>query len=386
MGNGGSDSFGNRWWRALFVVSAVACTFFYFLIFAQFALLHRIEDIDTSNDWLRPIMLLMGLGGLVGSGLVWKLYSEAMLRTLLSAGFVGCALFAFLSVSFQGIAVFLLIGLAVGVSLGILTVSIVLLLERMFASGTVGMAAGLGTGVAYFGSNVPYLFQQDAITQCLAAGGVALLGFLVVLGIDFAKFPLFGESHSKSASSFTQRERGYPIVIALFFVLVWLDSAAFYVIQEVESLKSITWEGDGQLWANATLHFVAAIASGIALVRGWLLGVLGIAGALLVLGTMCLKVEYNFAFSLASGFYVVGVSLYSTALVGVAALFKPTKGWSTVKRGALLFGIAGWIGSGLGIGMARDLGKVPNSFLVIATVALGGLAYRAHQIQRKATA
>jgi len=69
--------------------------------------------------------------------------------------------------------------------------------------------------------------------------------------------------------------------------------------------------------------------------------------------------------------YTTGVSLYSAALV-----YFPARG-GRVWPVALLFAIAGWIGSAMGIGMAQDLNAVPLPFLIAAgVVVVGGLAWR----------
>ena len=51
-------------WRA---VVAIAATYFYFLLFAQFAFLEGLAERAGGEGFLKPILVAMGLGGLVGS-------------------------------------------------------------------------------------------------------------------------------------------------------------------------------------------------------------------------------------------------------------------------------------------------------------------------------
>ena len=46
--------------------------------------------------------------------------------------------------------------------------------------------------------------------------------------------------------------------LAIFTALVWMDSAAFFIIQHSEDLKSGTW-GEGLLWRNAAVHLAVAL-------------------------------------------------------------------------------------------------------------------------------
>jgi cytochrome c oxidase cbb3-type subunit 2 len=81
----------------------------------------------------------------------------------------------------------------------------------------------------------------------------------------------------------------------------------------------------------------------------------------------------------AETFYTVGVSLYSVAL-----LYVPARS-GRVRTAALVFAVAGWIGSALGIGMAQDLARVPAAFVITAgLVVVGGLVWRQRLTRRAA--
>jgi cytochrome c oxidase cbb3-type subunit 2 len=158
-------------------------------------------------------------------------------------------------------------------------------------------------------------------------------------------------------------------VIACFTALVWLDSAAFFIIQNCPSLKAGTWQGSAHLWTNGMLHLAAALAAGWLLQRRSLWLVLSV--SLLALGSACLLLLNPDRVFLASLFYPVGVSLYSVALVAYPSLLAPAS--STIERGkqaGWIYAVAGWIGSAMGIGMAQNLGHVPPGFVVGAGVVV----------------
>jgi cytochrome c oxidase cbb3-type subunit 2 len=70
---------------------------------------------------------------------------------------------------------------------------------------------------------------------------------------------------------------------------------------------------------------------------------------------------------LAGPIYAVGISLYSTALVVAPSLLDSTATHlPRRRRAALLYGIAGWLGSALGVGMAQDLHRIPGLFVAAA--------------------
>lgn len=359
------------WRRFGSACGIVACVFFYFLLFAQFALLHRIELLDADKVWLQPAMLLMGGGGLAGSFFGWRLFSVASLTRLLRIGFLGCSLLAFAASWLESIRFYLGIGFGVGLFLGMSTVLVVPSLRLLLGGRRIGIASGLGTGLAYFASNVPWLFRQDAGAQCAVAGGVGLLGLCITLLLPREWDRSLMES--RCAGRFGRWSLVW--LVPIFFALVWLDSAAFYAIQETDSMKDLSWGTPSHLWGNALAHLAFGLGSGWALDRGRLGAVLGAAMTLLVVGCLWLKDGYESASWLGAGLYVAGVSLYSTGLVAVIAQRGDRVGaWPMAPAAALLFGVAGWVGSGMGIGMARDLGTVPYAFLAIASaVAAFGL-------------
>jgi cytochrome c oxidase cbb3-type subunit 2 len=144
----------------------------------------------------------------------------------------------------------------------------------------------------------------------------------------------------------------------VFLALVWMDSAAFYIIQHTDSLRAETWQGAWTLWGNAAMHLGAALLAGWALDRGR-------AGPVTLAAALLLAAACNWITDTGGELlYVAGVSLYSTALVFVAALS------GRARVAALIFAVAGWGGSALGIGMAQDLHRIPVWFAPAALVVL----------------
>src|SRR5258708_35652032 len=101
----------------------------------------------------------------------------------------------------------------------------------------------------------------------------------------------------------------FALVLVWLTALVWLDSAAFYIIQNSPWLKAGTWQGDLHLWRAGALHLAAALVS------AWLLARRGVsltlALALAAPGAACLLLLAPARLPLTAVLYPIGVSLYS---------------------------------------------------------------------------
>ena len=247
----------------------------------------------------------------------------------------------------------------VGAGLGFSTVTLIGGLRGLVGGRRLGLAAGLGTGVAYAFCNLPGVFTAPAGRQA----GIALL---VLLGglIATAGFPAVGDEPPPAGPDY--EPRGLVAWIAVFLVLVWLDSATFFIIQNTPTLKEAAWSGAGRLVFGATVHLLAALLAGVAFDRGKL-GPM-VAGSFVLLATACLLLGRA---GTVQPIYVAGVSVYSAALV-----FYPARGarpWVP----ALVYAISGWGGSALGIGMAQELSAVPAWSLAAAgVIVIGALTLR----------
>jgi cytochrome c oxidase cbb3-type subunit 2 len=154
----------------------------------------------------------------------------------------------------------------------------------------------------------------------------------------------------------------------MFMALVWMDSAAFFIIQHSGELKSGTW-GETLLWRNAVVHLVLACGAGIWLARGGARLLPG--SAWILLAVAALTVNSAGTRGIAGWFYPAGVSLYSVALVAWPGWFSGAIGVRPAAwRAAWLFALAGWFGSANGIGMAEKLERVPPVFVAGAGVVV----------------
>lgn len=338
----------------------VAITYVYFLIFAQFAFLNRLAALGIAGAHLKAVMAAMAVGG-VGLSLLApriSLCSSAQVRLRAGFGVSGAA--ALLALLPLSSAAAMAVSLLVGSGLGLLTVTLATHLGAWCSRRNPLLTVGLGTGIGYFLCNVPWFFAASPQVHSIAAALLCLLGILLAPG-DAA------EPQSAPVDSRASAALPFPFVVASFAALVWLDSAAFFIIQHTPALKAGTWQGTTHLWTNALLHLVAAVAGAILLSRRGLLFVL--TTAFLVLACACWLLLDPGRTLPASVLYPVGVSLYSVALVAYPSLLSPAASLAERARQAgWIYALAGWVGSALGIGMGQNLGHVPPLFLAAAGV------------------
>lgn len=335
-------------WRA---VALVAATYGYFLIHAEFAFLELARPVAGDGTGLRVVMGALGAGGVAGSLLA------ACGRTRLGDWLLGCALAAVAALVAPrgGVAGLALVGAATGFALGGATVALAAGLREMVGGRGLGLVIGLGMGAAYAACNVPWVFEASPAAQALAAALAAGVASWL------ARREGAGELSGKMDTGGARRGGATWPWVAVFLALVWMDSAAFYIIQHTEALKEATWRGAWTLWGNAATHLGAAAAAGWALDRGR-------AGAVAALAALALAGACAWITSAGAELaYVAGVSLYSTALV-----FVPAR-TGRASAAAAIFAVAGWGGSALGIGMAQDMRGIPAWFgpAALAMVAAG---------------
>ncbi len=350
----------------------VAITYVYFLIFAQFAFLTRLAHLGVANVHLKTVMAAMAAGGILLSLLAPRLNLWPSPTLRLRAGLCTSGLAAFLALLRLNFAAAAAVSFLIGAGLGLLTVTFVTHLRRFVGDRNPLLAVGAGTGTGYFICNLPRFFTASATVQALSAGVLCLAG----IGITFLPSPPPQESRAVSIKTAVPLYR----VLAGFTALVWLDSAAFLIIQNTPGLKAGTWQGTLHLWTNGVLHFAAALACAWFLRRRGLSPVL--IAAFLALGTACLLLLDPARTILASVFYPVGVSLYSVALVAYPSLLAPVA--STAERGRMagwIYAIAGWTASAMGIGMGQNLGYIPPLFVAAAGAAL--LVPQLHTLARR---
>jgi hypothetical protein len=347
--------------------AAIAATFAYFLLFDQFALLDLLQA-GSGGAGVRVAMAAMGACGLLASLLLgWRLgragEPSRQARRCLLFGYALAAAVAGLAPLAAGGLLPLVSG-AAGLATALITVPLAAGLRRWLGGAFFGWRVGLGTGVAYFVCNLPPVFAGSPELRCRIAAALALAGLAAAWRLPAQ--PAAVEETAPAAAGSDWRRLGLTGGLLSLLALVWLDSAAFAVIQETAGLKGKTWGGSWQLLVLGGVHLLAALGAGRLIdagrFRGLLLGAFGLfCGALLLLGAAAPASGGPAAAMLLGGpLYAAAVSLYSVPLVVFAS------------RGRLagpVFGIAGWLGSALGVGMAQDLHRVPPLFLVAA----GGL-------------
>lgn len=337
-------------WRGIVLIFA---TYFYFLIFAQFAFL---ELLASSGDAeLKPTMAIMALMGITGSLATPKLIATLGTRMSLSIALLVCSLSAVGAIAAKHPWIFLALSGAIGAGLGVLTVTVTASLRSFLSPSRWGLAIGLGTGLAYALANFPPIFTASPSTQAWLAGGLVLTGWPQTMSTK-------GPGGPRPSLYRGDRPLGSLIyLILVFLALVWLDSAAFFIIQHTPEMKASSW-GDALLWRNAGIHFLFALLAGWLLEKHRLPVVTSGAFVILALASLCLNQRSSAVFG--GWLYPAGVSLYSTALVAAPAFLMSSRHPAWVA--AILYSIAGWFGSANGIGMAETLNHIPLPFLLIA--------------------
>ncbi|MEO5716654.1 MAG: cbb3-type cytochrome c oxidase subunit II [Luteolibacter sp.] len=339
-------------WLAVRAAVVVAAVYGYFLIFAQFSFVELLRSGGATLMQEKIALGAMAVTGMAaGFFAAWRGASPRMVRGALALAALSAAAAPYWN-SMPGA---LVVGVATGAALGMATVGLAALVPAWCGVAWVG----LGTGLGYALCNFPAIFTQPPTGQAWVGVSFALIGMLAV----------------PSATEWRVKEvvRIFPLwgALALFTALVWMDSAAFFIIQHSDDLKSGTW-GDGLLWRNAAVHLSVAIVAGLWLARGGARVLPALAWVLLAVAALAVNHETTRDYT--GWFYPAAVSLYSTALVAWPGWFSGAgdsreAGW----RAAWLFAIAGWFGSANGIGMAQTLQTVPPVFVAGAGAVVIGV-------------
>lgn len=339
-------------WRAAGVVAMV---YAHFLIFAQFAWVELIRAAGGSATSEKIALGAMAAAGIAAGFLVARRNTGPLvLRGALLAAGLSAASAPFAA----SMPLAVIVSLATGASIGAMTVTLATLLPRWCGIGW----TGLGTGLGYALCNLPPVFLATPGQQAATGAAFALAGALLV--------PRKAVATARQAA--VPPGRGLVAVVAAFTALVWLDSAAFFIIQHERDLKSATW-GEPMLWRNAAVHLAIAIAAGL-LVRRRFNAVLG--AAWLILAIAAVAVNHPDTRGLAGWWYPAGVSLYSTALVAWPAFFSANPDPKVIaRRAAWLYAVAGWFGSANGIGMVQSLHQVPAAFIVGTGLVIAATLY-----------
>jgi len=337
--------------RAVLVIAGV---YGYFLIFAQFAFMELMRSAGVSGTKEKVVLGIMALSGIAAGFLAAKL--GASVRSLRIA-LIAAAMVAASSPFVRSVPEFFWVpALLTGGALGMITVNLAAMLRRWCGL----MSVGLGVGLGYAICNLPPVFMSGAVHQSIFAAGFTIIACLAA--------PRDGESAADEWSSPSQGT--LPLIAALLGLtaLVWLDSAAFFIIQHTHDLKESTW-GEALLWRNAVVHLGGALLAGWWMKKSFGRRLMICAWALLALAA--LLVNSPDGRSVAGWLYPLGVSLYSAMLVAVPGWFSGANdARAAAWRAAWIFSVAGWFGSANGIAMAGELQRVPVMFIVIAGICV----------------
>ena len=354
----------SKWSEGWAGIGLVAITYIYFLIFAQFGFLKRLADLGIAGPQLKVIMGAMAVGGIATSLLAPRFESWWHPVRRLQAGFIGCAVAATLTLVPMSAITGTMVAFSIGIALGLLTVTLVTHLPLWIGMKHPLLKIGCGVGLAYLVCNCPQLFDASPKTMAIVST------LLCIVGIGLAT-RIKGKS-TGIGTVFTRKDLPpFWLALGCFTALVWLDSAAFFIIQNTTELRSITWDGPSRLWQNGGVHFLAALGSGELLSCRGLSATLCLAFA--SLACACLILSDPGRSVLAAPFYSLGVSLYSVALVAYPSFLAPTNSaFARARLAGRLYAVAGWLGSALGIGMAQNLRRVPPLFVFLAAVLFFG--------------
>lgn len=354
-------------------VVAIAATYIYFLLYAQFGFVSYLKLFFREPFYTEESMAFMGLGGLmfsIGTAMALRNYSA---RRLLLISLAGCAAAALLTLTFVSSVILFTAAFFIGGFAGMTTVTLASSLKQWIHGGRFGLLVGAGTGLAYLVCNIPAVFDANPMAQTLFSAVVAGVGWFAVWFSNPRDQAQASTLPLRPAHEFTRF--GFAAVVLMFLSLVWLDSTAFATIQLTEGLRSHTWGTPNMKMMLGFVHAFAAIATGWLIDRRHLKSLL--VGTFVLFAISFTMLQSNTDASWFSGpLYAIGISVYSTALVAFPSLHIESPGLVTIRwRAALLYAIAGWIGSGLGVGLAQHLHSIPLLLLLASgsLILVGGL-------------
>ena len=341
-------------------ITVVAATYAYFLLFAQFGFLRALQlAANGEQEVIKHVFGLMGIAGISGSIFAASVFTPSRAPGTLMVGFCGCALAAGAVATGVPGKYFYLVSLVIGLGVGVVTVTLAGLLRAAAGTDRLGWAIGCGTGVAYAFCNLPMIFNAVPATQAWASLVIAAVGAV-------AASKLKGRAMGNESVGFDYSRRGIAVWTVAFFALVSLDSGAFYVIQNTPEIKGQTWTGEWRLEIIAIAHLGAAMFAGLAFDRGWMGRTIALAAMLLVMACALVCFFLRWA-ELGAWLYASAVSAYSVGLVFYAS------GSSRPSTAAVVYAIAGWAGSAVGIGLTASLHSLPAWFVAAAGVVMAAM-------------
>jgi len=373
--------------RTLAGLLAVAATYVSFLLWDQFGFLALLRDRlgeAGAPGSIRLTMAAMGTAGLAVSlitapvlaALDRRLDADRAARLPVIAGLVLSAVAPLAGLACRSSSAFVAAAALVGGATAFLTVALAARLRGLLPVGRPGLAVGAATGVAYLLCNVPGLYDAAPAVQAVTVAALCLVaaGVLGAVGQDAPATAPSDRRAALPARLYTGA--GLAAAVLSFTLLVGLDSAVFAHIQQTPALEAATWGAGGGSLRQGVVHLLAALGAGALLdATGGLFGLLLVGtGALFAAGfTLFGTFPGGSGALLVTGaaLYAIGISTYSVALVLYPAGNPDEPGALPARwRSALVYGLAGWVGSALGVGMAQNLHRVPRGVPVAVLAAL----------------
>jgi hypothetical protein len=339
------------------------------LLYVQLGFVDRLEQLALGPARTRYVLAAMGLAGFATS-----LAAPLLLRArhpvwVLRLGFLISFLAIALSMVSGAFPLLLLAaaGMSLGLSLGY--VSLVATARPAFRARRVGVKVGLGTGLAYAICNVPWVFLSSPEAKGLVSLVACAAGALMTFAMRDAA-PPENLAAARTGEEHKAEPAGFISILMIFFSLVWLDSGAFAIILDNPTLRLAFWGTETLQWRNSVLHIASALLGGWLIDRGRLRSTLTLSYLVIVLAIHLLQQPTPMAL-LASAGYVCAASLYTVALFAYAPACLGPDGDSRLHGRWVLFALAAWVGSTLGIGMMQELHAVPAWAMVSAGGVIG---------------
>lgn len=356
-------------WQGLVAVFA---TYVQFLLWAQFGFLGLLHQRLSEPNDVRFVMAFMGTAGLVASFTTAAFLGRMAGRRLVVLGLAANAASALLALPAVGFGLLSLAAMLIGASTAVTTVAVAAELGNLLPPRRFGLTVGAGTGLAYFLCNLPPLFTAPPTLQALVVALVCGLAALALGRSNAAPGKVEPLRKGAPLGPWWAGRRGLAGACLALGLLVGLDSAAFAWIQATPSFQQLTWGGGWLKPLLGAVHLLAALAAGALLDRGLVAALLAgawalFAAAFTLLGLTRGVAEPSFV---AGPLYAVGISLYSVVLVVLPASGASAR-LPARWRAAWIYGLAGWICSALGVGMAQDLGRIPRGALLAAGLGVG---------------
>ncbi|MCO4783293.1 MAG: hypothetical protein KC646_13285 [Candidatus Cloacimonetes bacterium] len=344
-----------QWAIHLFVIYS------YFLIYAQFGFLRYLQAFEDPQI-IKQIMPMMLIGAFC-SGMLIRFKEIVKIKSYLLGGFLIAIAVAASPIFFQDLKLFYIESFFIGLSIGTLTILSTTTLYNHLRYFEVILVASLSTASAYFFCNIPWLhYNSPTVISSVAS-------ILAVIGLINCSLISWDDKRLPRQNIRLQSDRQFYLVVLMFFVVLFIDSYSFYVIQNNELLMKFSW-GDGYCFNQGLYHVLGAFLAYHFLSQKQIHYLLCVVMFLFCISIHRIGGEGSFIFAY---FYAIGIAMYSTALISYPANFSD----SFEKRKKIttdLYLIAGWLGSGLGVVFAD--GKTSISFefftvlLVIYTIIL----------------